>query len=65
MEVAITETCDSGTAVPNPSTNPDLVADCNTLLGLKDALAGTATLNWSLYKPFQPKAGPPTPASVD
>ena len=65
VEVAITETCDSGTAVPNPSSNAGLVADCNTLLGLKDALAGTATLNWSLYKPFQPKAGPPTPTSVD
>ena len=39
---------------PNPSTNPDLVEDCKTLLGLQGALAGTATLNWSLYTPFQP-----------
>ena len=54
VEVAITETCDSGTAAPNPSTNADLVADCRTLLGLQGALEGTATLNWSLYKPFQP-----------
>ena len=46
--IAITETCDSGTAVPNPSTNTGLVADCKTLLGLQSALEGTATLNWSV-----------------
>ena len=39
--------CDNGVAVPNPSANSGLVADCNTLLSLKDTLAGTATLNWS------------------
>ena len=35
-------------AVPNPSSHPGLVADCRTLLGLKDTLAGTASLNWSV-----------------
>ena len=47
VTVRITESCDSGTAVPNPTGNPGLVADCKTLLGLQSALAGTATLNWS------------------
>ena len=47
VDIAITQTCDSGTAVPNPSSNAGLVADCKTLLGLQSALAGTATLNWS------------------
>ena len=40
--------CSSGTAVPVPANNPGLVADCKTLLGLKSALAGTATLNWGV-----------------
>ena len=40
-------TCWNGTAVPNLSTNPELVSDCTTLLAAKDALRGTATLNWS------------------
>ena len=43
----IPTTCSSGVAVPNPAANPGLVADCETLLGLRDALRGTATLNWS------------------
>ena len=49
MEVAVSvlPTCDGGTAVPNPSANTGLMADCKTLLGLQGALAGTATLNWS------------------
>ena len=47
VTVRITETCDSGTAVPNPAGKPGLVADCKTLLGLQSALAGTAPLNWS------------------
>ena len=42
VAVAITETCDSGTAVPNPAANPGLVSDCKTLLG---PLAGTAALD--------------------
>ena len=47
VTVTITGTCDSGTAVPNPSANPGLVSDCRTLLGLQSALAGTGALNWS------------------
>ena len=39
--------CSNGIAVTNPSDNPGLVQDCQTLLTLKDALAGEAQLNWS------------------
>ena len=47
VAVAITATCDSGTAVPNAASNPGLLSDCKTLLGLKGALAGTGTLDWT------------------
>ena len=39
-------TCSGGIAVPDPAGRPGLVSDCETLLGARDALAGTATLNW-------------------
>ena len=39
-------TCSGGIAVPDPSDNPGLVSDCETLLGLQDALAGAGTLDW-------------------
>ncbi len=39
--------CESGVAVPSPTTNTELVEDCESLLKAKDRLAGTATLNWS------------------
>ncbi len=45
--VRATAHCANGTVVPNPSGNPGLVVDCETLLSLKDELAGTATLDWS------------------
>ncbi len=38
--------CSGGVVVPDPTANPGLVGDCETLLGVKDALRGTATLNW-------------------
>ena len=37
-----------GKAVPDPANNPGLMRDCETLLGFKDALRGTGTLNWSV-----------------
>lgn len=40
-------TCASGTAVANPESHHWLVQDCLALLALKDALQGTASLNWS------------------
>ena len=45
-------TCASGIAVGDPTANTELVGDCETLLTLKDTLAGTATLNWSAGRPI-------------
>ncbi len=44
--------CSSGVAVPTPTTNTELVEDCESLLKAKDRLAGTAILNWSAGKPM-------------
>ena len=44
--------CENGTVVPNHADHPGLVADCAVLLAVKDALAGTATLNWSATTPI-------------
>ncbi len=38
--------CSNGRAVPNPNANPRLIRDCETLLWIKDRLAGDAELNW-------------------
>ena len=38
--------CTNSRAVPDPEA-PGLVADCNTLLAVKDTLRGSASLNWS------------------
>ena len=43
-----TAQCSNGVAVPNPASNPGLVADCAALLAAKDTLEGTTgNLNWS------------------
>ncbi len=47
VESALLTACGSGLAVPEPETNPALVADCAALLEARDALRGTAELNWS------------------
>ena len=39
--------CTTGTAVSSSASNPGLVADCQTLLAVREQLAGTATLNWN------------------
>ena len=39
--------CSGGIAVSDSASNPGLVSDCETLLGLRDAPAGTASLNWN------------------
>ena len=44
--------CSSGVAVANPDTNTELVADCESLLGLRDTLRGTGKLNWTAGKPI-------------
>ena len=51
-EVEAAAGCDTGTTVPQPADNPGLVADCETLLGLRAELAGTATLDWSAAVPM-------------
>lgn len=44
--------CDSGVAVPDPTTNTALAQDCVSLLAVRDTLMGTATLNWSAARPI-------------
>ena len=44
--------CSVGAAIANPGSNLELVSDCETLLGLRNLLSGTATLNWSLDTPI-------------
>ena len=39
--------CSDGDIVPKPEKNPGLVQDCETLLRVRDRLAGDAVLNWS------------------
>ena len=41
-------TCANGTVITDPGSNRGLVNDCELLLAAKDALRGTATLNWSV-----------------
>lgn len=45
--VAQTSDCSNGIAVPDPANSPDLVSDCDTLLAVRDTLAGAKSLNWS------------------
>ena len=52
-----TARCSNGVAVPNPDTNAGLVEDCATLLGARDALAGTAFLDWTEDVPIADWAG--------
>ena len=44
--------CDAGVAVPNPTTNTELVEDCESLLAVRDRLAGKAALNWTATRPM-------------
>ena len=44
--------CATDGAVPDAANNPGLVADCTTLLEVRETLAGTATLNWSASTPI-------------
>ena len=46
-----TSPCITGGAVA--ANNPELVADCETLLGLKDTLRGSAPLNWAANTPIR------------
>ncbi|MDE2902927.1 MAG: hypothetical protein OXP73_07840 [Chloroflexota bacterium] len=44
--------CRGGYVVPDPASNAGLVADCETLLGLRDQLAGFVLLNWGPGTPL-------------
>ena len=44
--------CAHGAAVPNSADNPGLVSDCEALLGARDTLAGSGSLNWSATIPI-------------
>lgn len=49
--------CREGYVVPEPASNPGLVADCETLMGLRDTLAGPTILNWGAGPPLEQWAG--------
>ena len=51
-ERVTTRACATGGAVPIAADNPGLVSDCNALLAARDALARSATLNWSASTPI-------------
>ena len=42
----------SGTVVSEGASSSELVSDCNALLAVRDILAGSATLNWSVEVPI-------------
>ena len=45
--------CSGGHVVAEPISNPCLVRDCETLMGLRDSLAGEAYLNWHSGIPIE------------
>ena len=45
--------CSTGGAVSDTGENAELAADCETLLGLRDALSGTTLLNWATDTPIE------------
>ena len=44
--------CSAGVVVPTPEANPDLVQDCETLLGLRNMLAVNAEPDWKTHLPI-------------
>ena len=55
VTITVTEVvfdCSTGNAVADAADHPGLVADCEALLGARNRLAGTATLNWSEDTPI-------------
>ena len=49
---SVQASCNDGGAIEDPLNNPALVSDCETLLAVRDVLAGNATLNWSENLPI-------------
>ena len=52
LDVCASDVCTAGSVVSDPDENAELVADCETLLGLRDALAGRGLLNWGADTPI-------------
>ena len=44
--------CATGRALTNAAAKPELAGDCDTLLAVRDTLAGTKSLNWSATTPI-------------
>ncbi len=65
VTVTVKPVCSNGTAVPSPADHAGLVRDCTTLLALKDALAGSASLNWSASVPISTWTGVTVSGSSD
>ena len=51
------ESCSEGFVVAGPDKNSDLVKDCETLIGLRDDLAGDVILDWGPGIPIDQWAG--------
>ena len=52
-----TAPCSEGFVVPNPEGSPGLVRDCETLLTMRDTLAGRVDLGWSGQSPISDWGG--------
>ena len=46
------ESCSGGDVVPDPASRPGLVSDCETLLSVRDKLAGDIVLDWGPDRPI-------------
>ena len=51
--VARKASCSGGYVVADPASNPGLVSDCETLMDIRDSLAGEAYLNWDSDIPIE------------
>ena len=60
-----TALCSNGIAVADPAENPELIANCAALLGLKQELAGDAALNWNEQFPIDEWDGVSIAAGAD
>ncbi len=49
--------CATGVVVRDPEQHPDLVRDCETLVGLRQALLGGVVLNWNMETPIEQWTG--------
>ena len=47
VEITVTSVCLNGVVVPDPDDNPGLVGDCIIVYGVREALAGSVSLDWN------------------